>query len=92
MSDWSHVTKYISQMWEGGGIFQNLSKNPVALDAVAGKSLTDSGAPAPSTGNLTCLRDCIASGIRHSVGWGKLRFGAKLHPENSLDISRHLSD
>ena len=78
-------------MWEGGGIFQNLSKNPVALDAAAGKSLMDSGAPTPTTGNLT-PRDCIARGIRHLVGWGKLRFGAKLHPENSLDISRHLSD
>ena len=46
-------------MWEVGGIFQNLSKNPVALDAVAGKSLTDSDAPTPTTGNLTCLSETV---------------------------------
>lgn len=46
-------------MWAVGGIFQNLSKSPVALDAVAGKSLTDSGAPTPTTGNLTCLSETV---------------------------------
>lgn len=46
-------------MWEGGGIFQNLSKNPVALGVVAGKGLTDSGAPTPTTGNLTCLSETV---------------------------------
>lgn len=46
-------------MWEVGGIFQNLSKNPVALDAVVGKRLTDSGASTPTTGNLICLSETV---------------------------------
>ena len=38
-----------------GRVFKNLSKNPVVLDAVAGKNLADPGGPGYITGDLTHL-------------------------------------
>lgn len=36
-----------------GRVFKNFSKNPVVLDAVAGKNLADPGGPGYITGDLT---------------------------------------
>lgn len=47
------MRKHISRTWEVGSVFKNFSKNPVVLDAVAGKNLADPGGPGYITGDLT---------------------------------------